>query len=225
MFTGLVEAMGAVRAVSSTAAGRRLEIDLGAVVAEGTRLGDSISVSGCCQTVAALNGTVAAFEAVPETLGRTTLGTLKAGDRVNLERSLAVGGRMGGHFVQGHIDGLARLTERREQGGEKLWVFEAQKALLDQMVFLVSKGSIAVDGVSLTLAEVTAGGFSVALIPTTLSETTLGDLKVGQAANIETDILGKYVLKYLGAAGDGGGVTLDKLRTAGFLDQDLSDRF
>jgi len=218
MFTGLVEAIGGVRAVAGTAAGRRLEIDLGPVVAEGTGLGDSISVSGCCQTVAALNGTVAAFDAVPETLSRTTLGKLKAGDRVNLERSLAVGGRLGGHFVQGHVDGLARLTERREQGGQRVWVFEADKQLLDQMVFLVSKGSIAVDGVSLTLAEVTAGGFSVALIPTTLSETTLGDLKVGQAANIETDILGKYVLRYLGAAGAGGGVTLDKLRTAGFLD-------
>ena len=216
MFTGLVETIGVVRAVSSTAAGRRLEIDLGAVVAEGVQLGDSISVSGCCQTVAALKGTVAAFEAVPETLSRTTLGRLKAGDRVNLERSLAVGQRMGGHFVQGHIDGVARLAERREQGGEKLWVFEAQKALLDQMVFLVVKGSIAVDGVSLTLAEVTAGGFSVALIPTTLNQTTLGDLKVGQAANIETDILGKYILKYLGSAGQG--LTVDKLREAGFLD-------
>ncbi|NIA20743.1 MAG: riboflavin synthase [Anaerolineaceae bacterium] len=213
MFTGLVEAIGVVRAVASTAAGRRLEIDLGAVVGEDVRLGDSISVSGCCQTVAALSGPVAAFEAVPETLGRTTLGGLKAGDRVNLERSLAVGGRMGGHFVQGHIDGLARLTRRGEQGGEKLWVFEAPKALLDQ---IVPKGSIAVDGVSLTLAEVTAAGFSVALIPTTLDQTTLGDLKVGQAANIETDILGKYILKALGAAGQG--LTVDKLREAGFLD-------
>jgi len=218
MFTGLVEAIGVVRAVSSTAAGRRLEIDLGAVVGEGVQLGDSISVSGCCQTVAALDGAVASFDAVPETLSRTTLGKLKAGDRVNLERSLAVGGRMGGHFVQGHVDGLARLAERREQGGERVWVFEADKQLLDQMVLMVSKGSIAVDGVSLTLAEVTAGGFSVALIPTTLGETTLGDLKVGQAANIETDILGKYILKALGAAGAGQGVTLDKLRAAGFLD-------
>ncbi|MBN2584070.1 MAG: riboflavin synthase [Planctomycetes bacterium] len=212
MFTGLVEGIGTVRGASSAAAGKRLQIDLGGV-AEGVRPGDSISVSGCCQTVVELRGTVAAFDAVPETLGRTTLGGLAVGDRVNLERSLAVGGRLDGHFVQGHVDGTARLAERREQGGERLWVFEAELSLTEQMV---PKGSIAIDGVSLTLVDVDGGRFSVALIPTTLAETTLGERKVGEAVNIETDILGKYVLKALRP--NRSGLTLDKLRDAGFLD-------
>ena len=227
MFTGLVETIGQVRSASATAAGRRIEVDLG-VCAEGVRLGDSIAIDGCCQTVAAMSGTVAAFDAVPETLRRTTLGDLSGGDRVNLERSLAVGARLGGHFVQGHIDGTARLSERRETGGEHLWVFEAADELLGQMV---AKGSIAISGVSLTLVEVAAGRLSVALIPTTLRETTLGGLAVGGRVNIETDILGKYVLKFLGGQGGPGGLgglggatargeglTMDALRQAGFLE-------
>ena len=219
MFTGLVETIGQVRSTAATAAGRRIEVDLGPC-AEGARLGDSIAIDGCCQTVAALSGSVAAFDAVPETLRRTTLGDLARGDRVNLERSLAVGARLGGHFVQGHIDGTARLAERRETGGERLWIFEAGDELLGQMV---PKGSVAIGGVSLTLAEVGPGRFGVALIPTTLGQTTLGSLAVGSRVNIETDVLGKYVLKFLGGLGSagsaaGGGLTLDSLRKAGFLE-------
>jgi riboflavin synthase len=160
-----------------------------------------------------LRDAVAAFDAVPETLARTTLGSLSVGDRVNLERSLPVSGRLDGHFVQGHVDGTARLVERRDQGSERLWRFQAAPALTDQMV---PKGSIAIDGVSLTLVEVAGDRFTVALIPTTLAATTLGDLAVGHAANIETDILGKYVLK--AKRGGSPGLTLDKLRDTGFLD-------
>lgn len=213
MFTGIVETIGEVRAARATAVGRRLEVALGPA-AEGVRRGDSISLSGCCQTVAELAGTTAAFDCVPETLRRTTLGDLKAGARVNVERSLALGDRLGGHFVTGHVDGVARLAERREAGGERLWTFQADAPLLDQMV---AKGSVAVDGVSLTLVDVTAAGFSVALIPTTLAETTLAALRPGDGVNVETDLLGKYVLKALGVTG-GGGLTLDKLRQAGFLE-------
>jgi len=213
MFTGIVEALGVFRGSSATAAGKRLRVDLGSL-ADGVKLGDSISISGCCQTVAALDGTVAAFDTVPETLRLTTLGEFGVGNRMNLERSLAVGSRLGGHFVLGHVDGTARLAERREQAGERIWAFEAEAALVGQMV---PKGSVAIDGVSLTLVEAAGGRFSVALIPTTLEATTLGAMKVGDRANIETDVLGKYVLKYL-AAGQGGGLSLDKLRAAGFLE-------
>jgi len=214
MFTGLVETIGTVRAARSTAFGRRIEIDLGPLV-EGARAGDSINVSGCCQTVAELRGSVATFEAVPETLRLTTLGDLKPGDRVNLERSLAVGDRLGGHFVTGHVDGTARLAECREQGGERLWAFSAESALLGQMV---PKGSVAVDGVSLTLVEAGSATFSVALIPTTLDQTTLGALRAGDRVNVEADVLGKYVLKYLAGAAGAGGITQEKLRAAGFIE-------
>jgi riboflavin synthase len=213
MFTGIVEALGIVRGSSATAAGKRLRVELGPL-ADGVKLGDSINLSGCCQTVAALDGTGASFDTVPETLRLTTLGQLNVGDRVNLERSLAVGSRLGGHFVLGHVDGTARLSERREQAGERLWVFEAEAALVGQ---LVPKGSVAIDGVSLTLVEAAGRRFSVALIPTTLAATTLGTMKVGDRANLETDVLGKYVRKFL-AAGQGGGLSLDQLRAAGFIE-------
>ena len=213
MFTGIIEAIGTVRAAKATAAGRRIEIDLGPA-ADGVRPGDSVNVSGACQTVAEMRGTVAAFDVVPETLRLTTLGGLAPGDRVNLERSLRVGDRLGGHFVTGHVDGTARLSERREGGPERLWVFEAPGDLVGSMV---PKGSVAVDGVSLTLVDVAPAAFTVALIPTTLRETTLGALAAGGRANVETDMLGKYVLKVLGGA-EAADLSLETLRQAGFLD-------
>jgi riboflavin synthase len=216
MFTGLIEAIGTVRGARVVQAGRRIEVDLGPL-AEGVRVGDSINVAGCCQTVAEMRGSSAAFDAVPETLRLTTLGDLAAGDRVNLERSLVAGARLGGHFVTGHVDGAARLADPGapgEQGGARLWVFQAEPALLRQMV---PKGSVAVDGVSLTLVDVADAAFSVALIPTTLERTTLGRLRAGDRVNVETDLLGKYVLRYLGTAA-AGGLTVEKLRDAGFID-------
>ncbi len=224
MFTGLVEFVGKVHGVRPTAGGTRLSVELGPLMAD-TRLGDSICISGACQTVAAIHGTVADFDAVPETLRRTTLGQLRAGQRVNLERSLAVGSRLGGHFVSGHVDGMARLSSRPHGAdGEQLWQFAAPPELTSQMV---SKGSIAIDGISLTLVEVTESAFSVALIPTTLQETTLAALAAGQAVNIETDMLGKYVRRTVAAmlaGGEASGrtgssqLTMDKLRQMGFLD-------
>ena len=213
MFTGIIEVIGTVRAAAATAAGWRLEVDLGPA-ADGVRPGDSVNVAGCCQTVAELRGSVAGFDVVPETLRLTTLGSLAAGDRVDLERSLRVGDRLGGHFVTGHVDGVARLSERREGGPERLWVFEAPGDLVGRMV---PKGSVAVDGVSLTLVDVAGAAFSVALIPTTLERTTLGALRVGGRANVETDLLGKYVLKVLGGT-KAKDLSLETLREAGFLD-------
>ncbi len=193
MFTGLVEALGAVREVVPAGAGRDLVIEAPAFAAELT-LGESVAVNGCCLTVVGHDATTCRFQAGPETLRRTNLGELRPGDRVNLERSLRVGDRLGGHIVQGHIDGVGRV-ERVLPDGEwtTVW-FACPPELSAQMV---SKGSAAVDGVSLTLVDVEAGRFSVALIPHTLAHTTLGFKKPGDPVNLETDLLAKYVQKCL----------------------------
>ena len=194
MFTGLVEALGTVRELTADGAGRVLT--LSAPFAAQLALGESVAVNGTCLTVVAHDTATCRFEAGPETLRRTNLGELRVGDRVNLERSLRVGDRLGGHWVQGHIDGVGRI-ERRAPDGPWLGVwFSCPPELAAQMV---PKGSVAVDGVSLTLVEVTAGGFSVALIPHTLDHTTLGFKRPGDAVNLETDILAKYVWKCLEA--------------------------
>jgi riboflavin synthase len=196
VFTGLVEALGRVEQVSEEDGGRRLVLAWPGL-AEGERLaiGESVAVNGCCLTVVASEGDRFEVQAGPETLARTNLGARQAGDRVNLERSLRVGDRLGGHFVQGHIDTTASLRERRREGE---WEFLAFTLAPAWTPLLVSKGSIAVDGVSLTLVDVWPDGFSVMLIPHTLAVTTLGLIQPGERVNIETDILAKHVAKLLG---------------------------
>lgn len=197
MFTGLVESMGTVLQTIPQGPGRRLSIGADAA-AEGAAEGDSICVNGCCLTVVGIDGRRLDFEAGEETLARTNLGRLRAGDGVNLERALRVGDRLGGHYVTGHIDGLGRLQRRQaDPPWAKLW-FAVDPVLARQMA---SKGSVAVDGVSLTLVDVADDAFSVALIPHTLSVTTLGRLAEGDAVNIETDILAKYVQRQLEGRG------------------------
>lgn len=193
MFTGLVEELGVVRGITRAGEAVRLAV-AGKLVAEDAQIGASIAINGCCLTVVAKNGELLEFDAGSETLSRTNLGRLTVGSRVNLERALKVGDRLGGHYVSGHIDGLGRLARRREEGPWAFYWFEAPAPLLVQMA---AKGSIAVDGVSLTLVEVNAGDFSVALIPHTLAVTTLGSLAVGDPVNLETDILAKYVERQL----------------------------
>ena len=159
-----------------------------------SKIGDSVAVSGVCLTVVERSAHSLAFEAGPETLARTNLGELRVGDRVNLERALAVGDRLGGHIVQGHVDGMGRIAKRERQGDwETIW-FSCPPNLARTMV---PKGSIAVDGVSLTLVEVAGDRFSVALIPHTLAATTLGSKPVGASVNLETDLISKHVVKYL----------------------------
>jgi riboflavin synthase len=209
MFTGLVEALGTVRRIDSAGSGKRLTIaerDLAA----GAAAGDSIAINGACLTVVEHDEETLSFQAGPETLQRTNLGELKAGDRVNLERALRLGDRLGGHLVQGHIDGVAQIAASRREGEWELVWFQCPAELTAQMV---PKGSVTVDGVSLTLVEVAGDRFSVALIPHTLKNTTLGLKKPGAHVNLETDILAKYVWKCL----RGGGVTLDTLMDAGFI--------
>jgi riboflavin synthase len=189
MFTGLVE--GKARLISEQSIGnaKRLGFDL-STLCDGVRLGDSIALNGCCLTVVKISEACCWFELGEETLNRTSLGKIRTGDEVNCERSLRVGDRMGGHFVTGHVDGLATLSRRRDDGPWSYFYFSADRRLLLQMA---PKGSVTVDGVSLTLVDANDAYFSVALIPHTLEVTTLGRLAVGDQVNIETDILAKYV--------------------------------
>jgi riboflavin synthase len=191
MFTGLVEDLGFVREVAAEQAGRRITVE-SQWARDEVAIGDSIAVNGACLTAVACKGGRLVFQLGPETLIRTNLGLLVLGDRVNLERALLPTSRMGGHFVQGHVDGIAHVAERTREGDWQWIEFSCDAALTDSMV---PKGSVAVDGVSLTLVNVTSGRFRVMLIPHTLAHTTLGLREVGAVVNVETDILGKYVLQ------------------------------
>jgi riboflavin synthase len=195
MFTGLVEGMGTVAEVTSDGTGTLLRIKQPALAPE-LPLGASVAVNGVCLTVVAIDADTFAFQAGPETLRLTNLGELRTGDRVNLERSLRVGDRLGGHIVQGHVDGMGRLVRRETQGEWEMLRFACPP---DLSTFMVRKGSIAVDGVSVTLVDVEPGGFSIALIPHTLAVTTLGAKKHGQSVNLEVDLFAKYVFKCLEA--------------------------
>ena len=193
MFTGLVEEKGVVHRI--TKAGNAADISIDApLVSTDAELGDSISINGCCLTVVAIDGQSLTFQAGDETLSRTNLGELKAGSSVNMERSLKVGQRMGGHYVSGHVDALGNVQERVDDGEWAKFWFKVPRQLTNQMA---SKGSITVDGISLTLVDVETDRFSVALIPHTLECTTLGDRAVGDNVNIETDLLAKYVQQQL----------------------------
>jgi riboflavin synthase len=193
MFTGLVEALGTVRASESNGAGRNLLVAEPKLAPQLT-IGESVAVNGTCLTVVDRQDDVFRFEVGPETLHCTNLGELGPGDRVNLERAVAAGDRLGGHIVQGHVDGMGRIARREHQGEWEMTWFDCPADLARQMV---SKGSVAVDGVSLTLVEVNRAGFSVALIPHTLEATTLGWKQPGDSVNLETDLFGKYIWKYL----------------------------
>lgn len=196
MFTGLVEGLGKVETIFDEGAGLRITLSPPAEMlsaADPCRIGDSVALNGCCLTVIEQAENRWSFQAGEETLSKTNLGTLRPGEVVNLERSLPSQGRLGGHFVLGHVDGVGTVERiDRQDDWVTMW-FRIPVALADLMV---SKGSVAVDGVSLTLVQVEAERFSVALIPHTLSVTTLGRRVPGDAVNIETDILGKYVRKF-----------------------------
>jgi len=217
MFTGLIEAVGEVLQAERRGGRLRLSVDLGRA-AEGIKVGDSINLSGACQTVSHVEGRRAEFDAVAETLARTTLGLWRRGTRINIERSLRLGDRMGGHFVAGHVDGTGRVVENAGCAGGWWLRIEAPGELFPE---IAPKGSIAIDGVSLTVVEVAPPVFSIALISMTLRETTLGHLKPGDRVNLETDLLAKYVRRALGSQA-GAEPSDERLREAleraGFLD-------
>jgi riboflavin synthase len=195
MFSGIVEALGTVEQLRPEPPGCRLIVREPRIAAE-TAVADSISVNGCCLTVVETDEQTMSFQAGPETLVRTNLGDLQPGSPVNLERALVVNDRLGGHFVSGHIDGVGMLLERQDMGDWSNFWFSVPRYLAVQMA---SKGSIAVDGVSLTIVESRPDRFSVALIPYTLAVTTLGPLKIGGKVNLETDLLAKYVQRLIEA--------------------------
>ncbi len=209
MFTGIIEEIGQVRALRPGA--EPALVVTARTVLEGTRPGDSIAVNGACLTVTALDDASFTVGLMPETLRRTNLGQLRPGDRVNLERALQVGARLGGHFVQGHVDGLGRLLEVRREREAMLLRFSAPPAV---MRYVVAKGFIAVDGISLTVAECDRSSFVISLVTYTQQNVALSAQKPGYAANLETDILGKYVERFTQPAG--GGITADFLAAHGF---------
>jgi riboflavin synthase len=193
VFTGIVREVGKVVAVDGDVAGLRLEI-AAPETARALAVGDSVSVGGCCLTVVTVADGRIAFEAVPETLARTSLGRLAPGARVNLEPALRAGDPLGGHYVQGHVDGLGTVRSVEPDGdGRRLWV----DAPPEITRYVVEKGSITVEGTSLTIAALDGQGFAIALIPHTLAATTLGELAPGDPLNLETDVLAKYVERLL----------------------------
>ncbi|CAG0983934.1 riboflavin synthase [Myxococcaceae bacterium] len=193
MFTGIVEAMGEISRIERSSDLARLVVDAG-VAAEGAKLGDSIAVNGCCLTVTAIDDLRLSFEAVAETLARTNLGMLTPGSRVNLERSVLAGQRLDGHVVQGHIDATGEVVSLERNGDDVRLEVRCGRDFSD---LLVDKGSVAIDGVSLTVVRAGRDGFDVALIPHTLAVTTLGRRRPGDRVNLEADVLGKYVKKYV----------------------------
>ncbi len=193
MFTGLVELKAALIEMTPEGPGMKVVVD-GGPLADGVQIGDSLSVSGCCLTVVEMDGNQLSFQAGEDTLSRTTLGEKSPGSFVNLERSLQVGARMGGHFVSGHVDAVATVDERVDDADWSTFWFQVP---IPQMAEIASKGSVTIDGISLTVVDVEVNRFSVALIPHTLQVTTLGEYQAGARVNLETDILAKYVRKQL----------------------------
>ena len=191
MFTGIIDSPVRVLAVQDHPGGRRLTLENDA---RDLKAGESISVSGACLTVTTFDYASVSFDVIAESLSRTSLGKRKAGDRVNVERALKLGDRLDGHFVQGHVDGTARVLARFDDPADWRLRLALPAELAD---YLAPKGSVTLDGVSLTIAALASEWFEVALIPTTLDRTTLGDLAVGDEVNVEADILGKTVVNFL----------------------------
>ncbi len=194
MFTGIVGERGTIEAISATPDGARLRLAAPAT-APGCAVGDSVAIDGCCLTAVVVDDGALEFDAVAETLRRTTLGDLRAGDRVNVEAALRMGDRLGGHWVQGHVDGVGQVTAVAPDGDGVLVTFSAPAAVAR---YTIEKGSVCVAGVSLTVAAYDDDGFTVALIPHTRAVTTLGALEPGARVNLEADLVGKYVEKLVG---------------------------
>jgi riboflavin synthase len=226
MFTGLVEEVGrVVRLAHREGDGATLTVQAERVL-EGTRLGDSIDVNGACLTVVELGTRGFAVECMPETLKRSTVGSLRPGDAINLERALALGDRLGGHLVLGHVDGVGTVQAVRQRG----IAWELRVSLPAELRgYVAPKGSVAVDGISLTVTDVTGDDFGLGLIPHTLAQTTLHRVSVGRQVNLEADVLARYVHHALlglvggdrehgGGATPLGGITEEGLRAHGFLD-------
>ena len=211
MFTGIIEEMGAVRTLRQEGGAARLTVSASAVL-EGTALGDSISVNGVCLTVVDKKADAFSADVAVETLKVTNLGELRTGSRVNLERALQLSARIGGHLVSGHVDAVGRIRAKRQEANGWRIAIDAPEQVLRTVI---KKGSIAVDGISLTVADLDKTGFSIAMIPHTAKLTTLGFKSPGDTVNLENDIIGKYVERLLSGRMEQG-VSLDLLKQNGF---------
>ena len=212
MFTGLIAELGGAVSLKKQAKGAVLEVRA-SETASGAAVGDSIAINGACLTVTGIRDAAMSFDLSGETLQSTTLGSLKPGDRVNLESSLRADSKLGGHFVTGHVDAVGKIRAKKKEGETFKIEIEAPPEVMD---FLVEKGSVAVDGISLTVVDVLSGFFTVVIIPHTLEVTTIGFKGPGDAVNLEADMLGKYVLRFLERA-KGGATLMKKLQEGGFL--------
>lgn len=216
MFTGLIEDCGTIRQLTRTSGAARLTVTTGLPTAE-LAIGDSVAVSGACLTVIAKDQSTFTVDMSPETFDRTTFANLPINSKVNLERALRVGDRLGGHMVTGHIDTVGTVLSVNHDQNAVVISIEISK---DYARYLVPKGSVTIDGISLTINDVSAGTFSVSIIPHTLTATTLADCKTGVRVNIETDILGKYVerlLGYVGKSDESSSLTGEFLAKHGFI--------
>lgn len=213
MFTGLIETTGRVDVMYLRGEAGVLTVESKLPSAE-IAIGDSIAVNGACLTVTGKGNSTLTFDVSPETLSRTTIGKLRNGNRVNLERALKLGDRLGGHIVSGHIDCCGRLSRNELRSGNHLLQFSLPS---EHARYLVEKGSITIDGISLTVNTVSQDGFSVNIIPHTFISTTLEQLRSGDAVNIETDIIGKYVERLTAPWKSGGGLSIKTLAENGFL--------
>ena len=193
MFTGIIECLGTITELRQSGQGKRLALEADFVL-DHTKIGDSISVSGACLTVVAIEGKCIKVDVSPETLARTTLGRSKIGDRVNLERALRLSDRIDGHLVSGHIDGMGTIKHKKNTGNAIIITIGVPESLSR---YMIKKGSVAVDGISLTINNLGLDGFDVSIIPHTAKLTTIGFNKVGDLVNIETDMIGKYVERFV----------------------------
>lgn len=219
MFTGIIEGMGTLAAIKTGDQSGELVI-LADYDLTGTSLGDSIAVNGACLTVTALQGRRFTVDVSPETFSKTTFGQAKMGQKLNLERALRLSDRLDGHLVSGHVDGVGQLKNRRATGNAVILTFTAPQDLTG---YMINKGSVALDGISLTINQCHSTGFEVSIIPHTAQITTIGLKETGESVNIETDIIGKYVQRFLKqdetepASAPGNGVDLELLAKSGYL--------
>jgi riboflavin synthase len=212
MFTGIIQSVGRVRSLEPRGGDVRLLIDTGNLDLSDVQLGDSIAVSGCCLTAVALDERGFAADVSNESLSLTTLGELKPGSPVNLEKALRLADRLGGHLVSGHVDGVGTVVSVRPEGRSQRWTFEVPKALAR---YIAPKGSICIDGTSLTVNEVEGARFGINLIPHTVEHTTFAQRRPGERVNLEVDVVARYVERLL-STGEGGGIDAEFLKAHGF---------
>jgi riboflavin synthase len=214
MFIGIIEELGRIKGIVKKSGNTGLAIE-GKITLEEAKIGDSISVNGTCLTIAEIKKNLFRVDVSPETLRSTNLGELRIGDRVNLERAARLSDRIGGHIVTGHVDSIGIIREKRTHGDSSFYRIEAPKEVLR---YVVLKGSIAVDGISLTITDLTESDFGLVIIPHTSTITTMGFKKVGDKVNLEVDILGKYVERVL-LYRESKGITMDSLKEYGFIER------